>query len=327
MPKKQTSTSSDILKSLFHRSEKGFFRVLEVRNLLTADERAHLKIKKSSNQKQVLEALGTLAPPYCTVKKGSSFFIVNKTLQASTSNDILKSLFHRTGMGFIPVLKIWNLLNAEEKTLLQINSKSSQKDILKVLGTLATPYSKRKKGHSFFIINKTLQDTLLEYIAQESGKTINQIAKAFPLKQNEVIGEANKLIEQGTVMVQIPPNQKIERKFELKIELHFHLNAQLQSQQAEPVSSKLGGTAISDPVQAFKAAYDHVGPGRHFVEIFKIRRHLGLQRKEFDDLLEKLADEDHIALNPGNPGDMTKEEIQDSFQDEFGDLNITVTWR
>lgn len=63
------------------------------------------------------------------------------------------------------------------------------------------------------------------------------------------------------------------------------------------------------------------------MEIFKIRRYLGLPRKEFDDLLEKLADEDYISLNPGNPGDMTKEEIQDSFRDEFGDLNVTVTWR
>lgn len=69
MPKNTSNTSSDILKSVFHRSEKGFFRVLEMRNLLTRDERSQLKITKRSNQKQVLDALGTLASPYSPQKK------------------------------------------------------------------------------------------------------------------------------------------------------------------------------------------------------------------------------------------------------------------
>lgn len=249
MPNNKANTSSDILKSFFHRSEKGFFRVREMRDLFTPDERSQLKLTKRSNQTQVLDALGTLRSPYSTLKKGSSYFIVNKPPQ----------------------------------------------------------------------------DALLEYIVQTSGKTIGEIANAFPLKQEDLIKEANKLVEQGTVTLQIQPKQKIQLR---SIELHFHLDEQ-QSQPAESAStsSNPGNIGGDDPVQAFKAAYDHVGPGRHFVEIFKIRRHLGLPRKEFDDLLEKLANEDYIALNPGNPGDMTKEEIQDSFQDEFGDLNITVTWR
>ncbi len=99
-----------VLKSFFHRSEKGFFRVLEVLNLLTADERAQLKITKSSNQKQILDALGTLVSPYSTFKSGNSLFIANKDLQPSTS-DILKSLFHRSEKGFLRVLDVWKLLN------------------------------------------------------------------------------------------------------------------------------------------------------------------------------------------------------------------------
>ena len=248
MPKKQTNTSSDILKSFFHRSERGFFRVLEMRDLLTADERAQLKITKSSNQKQVLEALESLlTPPYRTITK----------------------------------------------------------------------------GRSCFILNKTLQDTLLEYIAQESGKTIGEIAKAFPLKQVDLIKEANKLIEQGTVILQIQPKQKIELR---SIELHFQLDEQ-QSEQITTEDTTSSSKTGSDPVQTFKSAYDHADPGSHFVKIFKIRRHLGLPREEFDNLLKTLANDEYLTLNMGNPGKLTHEEVQDSFQDEYGDLYITVTWR
>ena len=251
MPKNKTNTSSDILKSLFHRSEKGFFRVLEMRDFFTADERSQLKITKKSKQQQVLDALGTLAPPYNKVKNRSSYFI----------------------------------------------------------------------------LNKSLQDALLEYIAQTSGETIGEIAKAFPLKQEDLIKEANKLVEQGTVTLRIQPKQKIELR---SIELHFHLDEQ-QSQPAEPVTSDVArptnNTAGDNPVQAFKAAYDHANPGSHFVKIFKIRRHLDLPGEEFDNLLKSLANEEYLTLNMGNPGKLTREEVQDSFQDEYGDLYITVTWR
>ncbi len=247
MPKNTSNTSSDILKSVFHRSEKGFFRVLEMRNLLTRDERSQLKITKRSNQKQVLDALGTLT----------------------------------------------------------------------------SPYSPQKKGSSWFILNKSPQDALLEYIAQASGQTIGEIAKGFPLKQEELYKEAEKLVEQGTVTLDIQPRQKIKRS---SIELHFYLDAQ-QGGETETKETVSPSQTDSDPVQAFKAAYDHIGAGSQFVEIFDLRRHLGMPQEEFDTLLKKLAQEGLISLNMGNPGDLTSEEKQDSFQDEYGDLYITVTWR
>lgn len=247
MPKNKSNTSSDILKSLFHRSEKGFFRITEVRGLLTDEERAQLKITKSSKQQQVLDALGSLE----------------------------------------------------------------------------SPYSIRKKGSSSFILNKSLQDTLLEYIAQTSGKTIGEVAKAFPLKQVDLIKEANKLVEQGTVALQIQPKQKIELR---SIELHFHLDEQ-QSETVETENTTSSSKADSDPVQTFKDAYDQANPGSHFVKIFKIRRYLNLPREEFDALLKTLASDEYFTLNMGNPGKLTREEVQDSFQDEYGDLYITVTWR
>ncbi|MCW5212489.1 hypothetical protein VU04_06230 [Desulfobulbus sp. TB] len=246
MPKNKTNTISDILKSLFHRAEKGFFKVTEVRDLLTADERSQLKITKRSTQKQVLEALRTLASPY------------------------------------------------------------------KLL----------KKGQSSFIINKSVQDTLLEYIAQTSGKTIAEIAKGFPLKQEELFKEAYKLVEQGTVILKIQPRQKIERG---SIELHLNLD-----EQSGEIKNKVeanSSQADSDPVELFKAAYDHENPGSDFVKIFKIRRHLNLPRQEFDKLLTTLASKELLTLNMGNPGKLTREEVQDSFKDEYGDLYITVTWR
>lgn len=247
MPKNTSNTSSNILKSLFHRAEKGLYRVLEMRDQLTADERAQLKITKRSNQKQVLDALGTLASPYST----------------------------------------------------------------------------RQKGSSYFILNKSVQDTLLEYIAQTSGKTIGEIAKGFPLKQEELIKEADKLVEQGTVTLQIQPRQKIKRS---SIELHFFLEEQ-QDGETETEEAVSFSQVDSDPVHAFKAAYDDIGSGRHFVKIFKIRRHLNLPREDFDNLIKSLSNKEYIMLNMGNPGKLSEEERLDSFQDEHGNLYITVTWR
>ncbi|MCI5179159.1 MAG: hypothetical protein D3911_07535 [Candidatus Electrothrix sp. AW3_4] len=247
MPKNTSNTSSDILKSVFHRSEKGFFRILEMRNLLTRDERSQLKITKRSNQKQVLDALETLT----------------------------------------------------------------------------SPYSPQKKGSSWFILNKSPQDALLEYIAQASGQTIGEIAKGFPLKQEELYKEADKLVEQGTVTLKIQPRQKIKRS---SIELHFYLDEQ-QGGETETKETVSPSQTDSDPVQAFKAAYDDIGSGRHFVKIFKIRRHLNLPREDFDNLIKTLANEEYIMLNMGNPGKLSEKERLDSFQDEHGNLYITVTWR
>ena len=63
------------------------------------------------------------------------------------------------------------------------------------------------------------------------------------------------------------------------------------------------------------------------MEIFKIRRYLGWPREKFDQVLTMLMKEGYVLANPGNPGDLTRDEVVDSFQDEYGDLYITVSWR
>jgi hypothetical protein len=35
----------------------------------------------------------------------------------------------------------------------------------------------------------------------------------------------------------------------------------------------------------------------------------------------------YVAAHPGNPGALMAQEVRDSFQDEYGDLYITVSWR
>ena len=76
-------------------------------------------------------------------------------------------------------------------------------------------------------------------------------------------------------------------------------------------------------IKAFKTAYDAVGKGLPFVFICKIRRRLNWPREPFDQLLA----EGYIVAHTGNPGDLSTEDVIDSYQDRYGDLYITANWR
>jgi len=82
-----------------------------------------------------------------------------------------------------------------------------------------------------------------------------------------------------------------------------------------------------DRIQQFRAAYDLVGKGNNYVYIFKIRRELGWPRNQFDEIFREILEHGYFAAHPGNPGALSADEVSDSYQDEFGDLYITVSWR
>ncbi|MCP4688728.1 MAG: hypothetical protein GY859_11805, partial [Desulfobacterales bacterium] len=77
----------------------------------------------------------------------------------------------------------------------------------------------------------------------------------------------------------------------------------------------------------FKQAYDLVGKGSNYVFIYQIRRQLKWPRKAFDQLFDALMVDGYLAAHPGNPGGLAADQVGDSYQDDFGDLYITASWR
>lgn len=77
-------------------------------------------------------------------------------------------------------------------------------------------------------------------------------------------------------------------------------------------------------IQQLKEAFLQNQQGSNFAYIYAVRRQLNWPRKTFDDLLRSLRST-HIFLQPG--GMMDKEEIKDSFIDEFGTRFDALSWR
>ncbi len=241
---------------------------------------------------------------------------------------VLKSVFQRLGKGYIQVTMLPKKLMPDEKALLKIKNKKtfSQKEVLNAFLPLPPPFDVLQKGASKFITDKPVQDLLLEHIALKPGKTLEQMAAGFPMKIADVINKANALIKQGAIVALIRPTKKIELHLQANMQGTVQTPAATCSAEA-PVAPDSPTATPADPVQAFKQAYDAVGPDTHFVEIYKIRRKLNWSRQQFDDVLMQLMTDGHIVANLGNPGDLTQDEVLASYRDEYGDLFITVTWR
>ena len=62
------------------------------------------------------------------------------------------------------------------------------------------------------------------------------------------------------------------------------------------------------------------------MRIFRMRRYLGWPREVFDNMVMTLLREGKIFVHPAEPTVLKPDEYEDSFRDEFGDMNGTVTW-
>jgi hypothetical protein len=90
------------------------------------------------------------------------------------------------------------------------------------------------------------------------------------------------------------------------------------------------GEVVADKAGSdFKAAFDRAdkgGTGR-YVFIHDLRAESGLSREAFDKLLAEKMIDGTVAAHPGNPGDLTDQQVEDGFVDEFKDRYVTVSWR
>jgi hypothetical protein len=82
-----------------------------------------------------------------------------------------------------------------------------------------------------------------------------------------------------------------------------------------------------EDIQALHDAYQAVGEGRGFVRIHKVRETLDWPKERFNDTLLQLQAGYTIELHGGDPSNLTKEEIENSYRDHEGQQFLTMSWR
>jgi hypothetical protein len=164
----------------------------------------------------------------------------------------------------------------------------------------------------------------LDYITSYKGKTFDQLNSNFPLAKESFAKVVNQLLEEGFLEARLSKTFKpvlfpSGKKKTTSVQI-AELAASAETDIERPE------TSLSD-IELFKQAYDAAGKGDNYVFIHEIRRRLNWPRSDFDNLLLKLMEEGYAAAHPGNPGALDADEVRDSFQDEYGDLYITISWR
>ncbi len=249
---------------------------------------------------------------------------MNRKDQAAVQ-DSIERVFERHDVRFVPLKNFLNLLENDERQNLGLKKTSSQDAVKSALSPLPPAYQFTKFKNSVYLWNGSPEEGAIDFIRLGKGKTFKQLNARFPMPMDRFLEIVNRLIDQGAIKARLSKTaQPLLHVADTTTEPASSKSSGRESVRPKP--EKLEQQNLSD-VEIFKKAYDAAGKGANYVFIHEIRKLFSWPRERFDRLLFRLMTEGYVAAHPGNPGALTAEEVNDSFQDEFGDLYITVTWR
>jgi hypothetical protein len=250
---------------------------------------------------------------------------MNTTEKDLKITSLIENVFKKHGKDFINLKTFLSYLDKKELSFLQLKPNSIQDAVEKAISPVKSPYQIKKFKQSKVLFNGPLAEIALAYIEKRKAKTFGQLNKDFPVIKGEFIYLVNTLLYQGCLRALISTSEKIilytvdKKATQLLTETAKTEDADLFAM------SKAFDTRTL--ISQFKDAYYNVGKGANYVFIHQIRNFLGWSRKQFDELLYQMMKQGYVAAHPGNPGALMAQEVRDSFQDEYGDLYITVSWR
>lgn len=243
--------------------------------------------------------------------------------------EIVTGALKANSPGFMTLTQFFKALSPESRKNLGLPAKATQVVIKSRLEPLPKNYKLLRKRSSFYIVREAQAEDLmtdnviLDMIRENEGKTVAELSNKFPFTKDVtvklIIEQANRLLKNGKVSVQITPRERARL---------YPAPELIQSTGKETgIANPVLPEGIQNRRAVFKKALDAVGKGKPFVFICEIRRHLNWPRDQFDQLLAQLRKEGYVAAHTGNPGDLPTEDVIDSYQDSYGDLYITVNWR
>ncbi len=242
---------------------------------------------------------------------------------------VLANAFKKHTLDFMTLKQFIRFTSVSERIRLGLAKTGNikQDDVKSALTPLPETFRCLKyKNSQYLVRNVPNSDLLVGYIQTKRSKTFGQLNQHFPLKKNELIKTVNTLLEKGIVQAKLSSTEK----------LILCLSAKTAKAQkpGRPVPADIPKTNAESreadkkaSIIQFRQAYDAVSKGSDYVFIHHIRRNLKWRHSQFDKMLDTLMVEGYLAAHPGNPGDLAEDEVDDAYEDEFGDLYITVSWR
>jgi hypothetical protein len=209
---------------------------------------------------------------------------------------------------YIAISEMVRNLAGDLKKRLGLSARSNTATAVKQL----RPYIRGKlqvyKGPRATYIGKRipLEEIIFNYINANPNLSPLRVAQRIPAVKSEFIAALNAFIEAGSIRCTFKNNPDC--------------TPLLKVLKASPLLSL-------DDRAAFKETYEDIGKGKSFVDIYRIRRHLGWPRERFDAVLCELKRDYAIQLHGGDPSSMTEQAIQDSYMDENNILYLTLTWK
>ena len=229
--------------------------------------------------------------------------------------DLIQSVLEKN-KGFMTVKRLADSIGAEGRYALGIKKGDSGKIIQrKIEQSEPGRFMFRAKGNRIYILEPSEPSELVLGLLSEKKAFDTKIIGSLPYTSTEFYAVVNELVDDGRVIIKVSGSftPKIYRAGEI-------VRAAISENNTESES------AGEYTPEKFREAFENSDKGRTFVRVFRMRRYLRWPREVFDSMVMTLLRQGKIFVHPAEPTVLTPDEYEDSFRDEFGDMNGTVTW-
>jgi hypothetical protein len=156
-----------------------------------------------------------------------------------------------------------------------------------------------------------LQEMILRHMRQKPGLSSRQLGLQLPVTKKPYLTALNALLQTGAVVCTLKDD-------------HTPCFKVADAPLSRPAARS---ETVEDDQTALRAAYEHVGQGRNFVRIHRLRQYLQWPRERFDQALQDLMAAYTVELHGGDPSLLSETDLRDSYLGANGMLYITLSWR
>ena len=238
-------------------------------------------------------------------------------MQEKSIPDVIQEILSKN-KGFVAISQLPKMMGAQVRQKLGIKSSETAKILVKKLEpVLEDRFIFRKKGNTFYVLTPCdPAELVMAELSEDKPVMVKSLAvKLKFLTKADISAILTELINSGRVRVELDEKFAVKKIFSAG-----KTSREVVPEREEPEKPE------EYTLAKFKAAFDELDRGKIFVKIAELRRKLNWPREVFDRMLRTLRDKEIIQMRIGDEHLMTRDEINDSFVDEFHDLMGTVTW-
>jgi len=235
---------------------------------------------------------------------------------------------------FLTISQLKTAMSAEMFRQIGISKKNARpSDVLKMLESCTGEHLKIYKGSRSFSVGfcMSAEQMICEKIRKTPKISPKNLFRQLPLMKGEYLPALNRLVDTGSVVCSFSENWTASLTCKSAAEEN-RTDPEICKSAAEklPFAAEAGKQITAENAKAvraaFKAAYNHIGKGRGFVRIHRIREYLGWEREKFAQVLNDLLADYTVEIHRSDPSILTEQERCDSHTDDNGTLYITLSW-